>query len=148
MCPAPCEGSCTNALNGDAVTIKYNEYTITEKAFEEGWVEESGKPSERTGKKVAVVGSGPAGLSAAWRLNQLGHSVTVYERADRIGGLLMYGIPNMKLDKKIMDRRVAVMEKLGIEFITSCDVGKDISADEMNAKYDSCNPLRGSYTAA
>ena len=134
--PAPCEGACTNGLNGDSVTIKYNEYTITEKAFEEGWVEESGKPFARTGKKVAVVGSGPAGLSAAWRLNQLGHSVTVYERADRLGGLLMYGIPNMKLDKKIIDRRIAVMEKLGIEFITSCDVGKDISAQEMNSKYD------------
>ena len=136
VCPAPCEGACTNGLNGDAVTIKYNEYTITEKAFEEGWVEESGKPFTRTGKKVAVVGSGPAGLSAAWRLNQFGHSVTVYERADRLGGLLMYGIPNMKLDKKIIDRRIAVMEKLGIEFVTSCDVGKDISAHEMNSMYD------------
>ena len=146
VCPAPCEGACTNALNGDAVTIKYNEFTITEKAFEAGWVEEGGKPGPRTDKKVAVVGSGPAGLSAAWRLNQLGHTVTVYERADRLGGLLMYGIPNMKLDKKIIDRRIAVMEKLGIEFITKCDVGKDISADEMNEKYDSVILCGGATT--
>jgi len=146
VCPAPCEGACTNALNGDAVTIKYNEFTIIEKAFQEGWVEESGRPIKRTGKKAAVVGSGPAGLSVAWRLNQLGHSVTVYERDDRLGGLLMYGIPNMKLDKKVIDRRVAVMEKLGIEFVTSCDVGRDISAQEIKDKYDAVVLCGGATT--
>lgn len=97
VCPAPCEKGCTEGLNGSGVTIHDNERFIIDTAFENGWVEESGRPSQRTGFKIAVVGSGPAGLSAAWRLNKLGHSVTVYERSDRFGGLLMYGIPNMEI---------------------------------------------------
>lgn len=131
VCPAPCEGACTNALNGEPVTIKYNEFMIIEKAFENGWVVESGLPVEKTEKKVAIIGSGPAGLSTAWRLNQLGHNVTVFEREDRLGGLLMYGIPNMKLDKKIIDRRIDVMKQVGIAFKTNCDVGKDIKAKQI-----------------
>ncbi len=136
VCPAPCEGACTNSINGEAVTIKYNEYLITETAFKNGWVKKSGIPIMCSDKKAAVIGSGPAGLSAAWRLNQLGHKITVFERQDRIGGLLMYGIPNMKLDKKIIDRRVDIMKEIGIEFRTNCDVGKDISADEINEEFD------------
>ncbi|MEX1376890.1 MAG: glutamate synthase subunit beta [Eubacteriales bacterium] len=136
VCPAPCEGSCTNGLDGEPVTIHYNERLISDKAFENGWVKEDGEPITKTGKKVAVVGSGPAGLSAAWRLNKLGHTVTVYEREDAVGGLLMYGIPNMKLDKKLVSKRVEIMKELGITFITSCNVGKDISYEELDEKYD------------
>ena len=99
VCPAPCEGSCTLGINEPPVTIKLNEVSIIDKAFEEGWIQPT-PPAHRTGKKVAVIGSGPAGLACADQLNKAGHTVTVYERADRIGGLLMYGIPNMKLDKK------------------------------------------------
>lgn len=136
VCPAPCEKSCTEALNGSGVTIHDNERFIIDTAFENDWVAETGLPKERTGFKVAVVGSGPAGLSSAWRLNQLGHNVTVYERSDRFGGLLMYGIPNMKLDKDVVERRIDVMKKSGIEFIASTEIGTDIKAEELWRQYD------------
>jgi len=135
VCPAPCEGSCVLGLNNPAVTIKNIELAIVDKGFEEGWI----KPrliKSRSGKKVAVVGSGPAGLAAADELNQMGHSVQVYERSDRIGGLLMYGIPNMKLGKDVVDRRVDLLKQEGVEFTTNADVGKDISTDELQDIFD------------
>ena len=135
VCPAPCEGSCTLGLTADPVTIKNIEYTIIERAYAEGWVD-TAPPSFRSGRKIAVVGSGPAGLTAADQLNKAGHLVTVYERADRIGGLLMYGIPNMKLDKSIVQRRLDIMAKQGITFVTNTEVGKDISTDQLLASYD------------
>ncbi|OEF97503.1 glutamate synthase subunit beta [Desulfuribacillus alkaliarsenatis] len=135
VCPAPCEGSCTAGLNGEAVSIKNAEYSIIEKGYKEGWIKPQ-PPTKRTGKKVAVVGSGPAGLAAADQLNKAGHSVTVYERADRVGGLLMYGIPNMKLDKSFIERRAKIMEQEGITFITNTEVGKDISAKKLKEDYD------------
>src|ERR1700733_11987539 len=122
LCPAPCEGACVLGINNDAVTIKSIEVSIIERAFDEGWVTPR-LPGVRTGKRVAVVGSGPAGLAAADQLNRVGHLVTVFERADRIGGLLTYGIPNFKLDKKVVDRRVKLMEEEGITFKTSVNVG-------------------------
>ena len=136
VCPAPCEGSCTLGLHEPSVTIKLNEVSIIDKAFEEGWVKAE-PPAERTGKKVAVVGSGPAGLACADQLNKVGHEVTVYERADRIGGLLMYGIPNMKLDKQeVVQRRVDLMAAEGIHFITGVEIGKDISSEQLNKDFD------------
>ena len=135
VCPAPCEGSCVLGLNNPAVTIKNIELAIVDKGFEEGWI----KPKlieSRTDKKVAVVGSGPAGLAAADELNQMGHSVMVYERSDRIGGLLMYGIPNMKLGKDVVDRRVDLLMQEGVEFMTNTDVGIDISTDELQNNFD------------
>ncbi|MBK8455034.1 MAG: glutamate synthase subunit beta [Thiofilum sp.] len=136
VCPAPCEGSCTLGLHEPAVTIKLNEVTIIDKAFEEGWVQPQ-PPETRTGKKVAVVGSGPAGLACADQLNKAGHTVTVFERADRIGGLLMYGIPNMKLDKvDVVQRRVDLMAAEGIEFRTGIEVGKDVTTEQLQAEYD------------
>ncbi len=136
VCPAPCEGSCTEGLKDLPVTIKNNEKHIIERAFEEGWIVAE-PPAVRTGKKVAVVGSGPAGLACAAQLNKVGHEVTVYERADRIGGLLMYGIPNMKLDKKIVDRRVNLMKDEGIKFITSTEIGKDVPVAKLREDFDS-----------
>ncbi|WP_313539197.1 glutamate synthase subunit beta [Enterococcus sp.] len=136
VCPAPCEKGCTEALNGSGVTIHDNERFIIDTAFENDWVKASGMPQASTGFKVAIVGSGPAGLSAAWRLNQLGHQVTVYERSDRFGGLLMYGIPNMKLDKDVVQRRIDLMADLGVRFIGNTEIGRDISADELAAQYD------------
>jgi glutamate synthase (NADPH/NADH) small chain len=130
VCPAPCEGSCTLGLIEPPVTIKSIECAIIDRGFEEGWVVPQ-PPSIRTGERVVVVGSGPAGLACAAQLNSAGHSVTVYERADRIGGLLMYGIPNMKLEKEKVDQRVDLMRAEGIEFITNCEVGKDIPADRL-----------------
>lgn len=135
VCPAPCEGSCTVGLNDPQVTIKNNECTIIDRAFAEGWIKPE-PPKVRTGKKVAVVGSGPAGLACAAQLNKAGHSVTVFERADRIGGLMMYGIPNMKLDKSVVQRRVDLMKAEGIEFRTSTEVGKDIPADQLRKDFD------------
>src|SRR5579871_4979721 len=122
VCPAPCEGSCVLGINEPPVTIKSIECAIVDKGFEEGWIVPE-PPAVRTGKKVAVVGSGPAGLAAAAQLNRAGHWVTVFERADRIGGLLMYGIPNMKLDKRTVQRRIDLMAAEGIAFVTACEVG-------------------------
>jgi len=135
VCPAPCEGSCVLGLNTPAVTIKNIELAIVDKGFEEGWIK--ARPvNTQIGKKVALVGSGPAGLAAADELNQMGYSVTVYERSDRIGGLLMYGIPNMKLGKDIVDRRVDLLRQEGIEFISNTDIGKDISTKELKKSFD------------
>ncbi|WP_080874287.1 glutamate synthase small subunit [Oceanobacillus timonensis] len=136
VCPAPCEGSCTVAINDPAVTIKNIEQKIIDKGFEEGWIEPR-IPTVRTGKKVAIIGSGPAGLAAADQLNQAGHEVTVYERADRAGGLLTYGIPNMKLDKGVVERRIQLLRQEGIHFVLNTEVGKDISAEEIKASFDS-----------
>lgn len=122
VCPAPCEGSCVLGITNPAVTIKNIENAIVDKGFEEGWIS-ARPPASRTGKKVAVVGSGPAGLAAAQQLNRAGHNVTVYERADRIGGLLMYGIPNMKLGKDVVQRRVDILREEGVEFVVNADVG-------------------------
>ncbi len=135
VCPAPCEGSCTLGINEPSVTIKVNECAIIDKAFDEGWIVPQ-PPTVRTGRKVAVVGSGPSGLACADQLNKAGHSVTVYERSDRIGGLLIYGIPNMKLDKKIVARRVRLMEEEGIKFRASSNVGIDFHTRELKEKYD------------
>lgn len=134
-CPAPCEGSCTVGLIGDPVTIKSIEQAIIDKGFEEGWVVPN-PPEIRTGKRVAVVGSGPAGLAAAAQLNKAGHNVTVYERADRVGGLLMYGIPTMKLDKGVVQRRVDILAAEGIEFVTNTEIGKDIEAKQLVDDFD------------
>jgi len=136
VCPAPCEGSCVLGINNPPVTIKNIECTIIDKGWEEGWVKPE-PPSKRTGKKVAVVGSGPAGLCAAQQLNKAGHLVTVFERADRPGGLLMYGIPNMKLDKeKVVLRRIKQMEDEGIVFKCNTEVGKDITSQQLMSDFD------------
>src|SRR5437667_2134860 len=131
VCPAPCEGACVLGINEPAVTIKSIECAIVDKGFEEGWIVPE-PPEMRTGKKVAVVGSGPAGLSAAAQLNKAGHWVTVFERADRIGGLLTYGIPNMKLDKRaVVQRRVDLLAKEGITFATSVEVAVSYPAQKL-----------------
>lgn len=136
VCPAPCEGSCVLGINEPPVTIKNIECSIIDKGFEEGWVAAEPPPG-RTGKKVAVVGSGPAGLAAAAQLNKAGHTVTVFERADRIGGLLMYGIPNMKLDKKlVVERRIKLMEAEGVKFVTNCEVGVNLPAEQLMREFD------------
>ena len=135
VCPGLCEKACTCGLNGDAVTTKENEKTIIEYAFEHGYVKPK-IPAVRTGKKVAVIGSGPSGLATADLLNMRGHSVTVYEKSDRPGGLLMYGIPNMKLEKHIIDRRINLMKEEGIEFVTGVNVGTDIKANKLLKEYD------------
>ncbi len=134
-CPAPCEGACVLGITDPAVTIKNIENAIIDRGFAEGWVKPYVPPT-RTGKRVAVVGSGPAGLAAADQLNKAGHKVTVYERADRIGGLLMYGIPNMKLDKKVVDRRVDLLRQSGIEFVVNADVGKNVDVAQLRAEND------------
>lgn len=135
VCPAPCEGSCVLGVIEPPVTIKNIEQSIVDRAWEEGWITPTA-PEELTGKKVAVVGSGPAGLSAADQLNQAGHLVTVYERADRIGGLLMYGIPNMKLQKEIVNRRVDLMREEGVTFITHTEIGKDLPSKQLMDEFD------------
>ena len=132
VCPAPCEKSCAEALNGAGVTIKDNERFLGDLGNDEGWVAEIGK----AGYKIAIIGSGPAGLSAAWRLNQLGHSVTVFEKSDRLGGLLMYGIPNMKLDKKVVQKRIDLMTELGVTFVTNTEIGKTISYEDLSVNFD------------
>lgn len=134
VCPAPCEGACTEGYILDSVTIKNIEYEIIEKAFVEGWVEV--KKLKDTGKKVAVVGSGPAGLSVAYYLNAVGHNVTVFERDDRAGGLLMYGIPNIKLEKRFVERRLNLLKESGIKFVLNTEIGKDIPAQELLENYD------------
>ena len=136
VCPAPCEGSCVLGMNNPPVTIKNIEVTIIDKGWEEGWVVPDA-PKTRTGKKVAVVGSGPAGLSAAAQLNKAGHWVTVYERSDRPGGLLMYGIPNMKLDKEnVVLRRIRLLEREGVKFLCSTEIGKDVTSQQLMDEYD------------
>ena len=135
VCPALCEKACTCGANGDAVTVKANEYGIIENAYIEGFAAPQ-PPKVRTGKKIAVIGSGPSGLAAADQLNRRGHSVTVFERSDRIGGLLMYGIPNMKLEKHVIDRKVDVMKAEGVEFRTNVNVGKDVKAEQLLKEYD------------
>lgn len=135
VCPAPCEAACTCGLNGEPVSIRENEMAIIEKAYADG-LAGAVPPNIRTGKKVAVIGSGPAGLAAADQLNKRGHSVTVYEREDRAGGLLMYGIPNMKLEKHIIDRKIKVMEEEGIIFATSVNVGAGCKAGKLLKEYD------------
>jgi len=135
LCPAPCEGACVLGINDDAVTIKAVEVSIAERAFEQGWIAPE-PPVTRTGKKVAVVGSGPAGLAAAEQLNRAGHRVTVLERADRIGGLLRYGIPEFKMEKRVLDRRLALMDKAGIVFRTNADVGRDPHLAELRQECD------------
>ena len=135
VCPAPCEGSCVLGIISPPVTIKNIEVSIIDKGFEEGWVV-SQPPPMRTGKKIAVIGSGPAGLSCAAQLNKAGHLVTVFERADRVGGLLMYGIPNMKLDKSIVQRRVDLMTQEGITFLTNIEVGKNYPAEKLLKEFD------------
>ncbi len=135
VCPAPCEGSCVLGINEPAVTIKSIERNIIDRGFSEGWVAPR-VPQERTGKSIAVIGSGPAGLAAADNLNQLGHQVTVFERDDRIGGLLMYGIPNMKLGKDVVDRRLDLLRQEGIKFQTKVEVGVSISAEDIRNQFD------------
>ena len=135
LCPAPCEGACVLGINSDPVTIKAVEVSIIDRAFEAGWVT-AVPPEIRTGKRVAVVGSGPAGLAAAAQLNRAGHWVTVLERADRIGGLLRYGIPEFKLEKKFLDRRLALMTAEGVMFRTNANVGVNVTVDEMRRQFD------------
>jgi len=135
VCPAPCEKSCVLALHEAPVTIRENEASVTEVAFLEGMIK-ARPPKRRTGKKVAVIGSGPAGLAAAQQLNRKGHHVTVYEKDNTPGGLLRYGIPNFKLSKHIIDRRLALLEEEGIEFITNTEIGKDIPGRQIMVEYD------------
>ena len=134
LCPAPCEGSCVLAINDDPVTIKSIEVSIVDRAFDEGWVVPK-PPVVRTGKKVAVIGSGPAGLAAAEQLNRAGHSVTVFEKSNRIGGLLRYGIPEFKMEKRFLNRRLALMEQEGVVFLASINVGVDVTFDDLRKQY-------------
>ena len=135
VCPALCEKACTCGANGDPITVKANEYSIVENAYIQGYA--CAKPPKvRTGKKIAIIGSGPSGLAAADQLNLRGHSVTVFERSDRVGGLLMYGIPNMKLEKSVIDRKINIMKEEGVEFKTNVNVGKDVKASELLKNYD------------
>ncbi|WP_099156867.1 glutamate synthase small subunit [Virgibacillus ndiopensis] len=135
VCPAPCEGSCTVAISDPAVAIKSIERAIIDKGFENGWMTPR-IPQKRTGKSIAIIGSGPTGLASADQLNQAGHTVTVYERADRAGGLLTYGIPNMKLEKDVVERRVRLLEQEGIDFVLNTEIGKDVSAAELKDKHE------------
>ena len=146
ICPAPCESACVLGIIEPAVTIKSIECAIIDRAFEEGWVLPT-TPQTRTGKKVAIIGSGPAGLAAADQLNKAGHHVTVFERDDRIGGLLMYGVPNMKLDKQIVQRRVDLLADSGVTFQTNANVGVNVEADQIQRDFDAvllaCGALQG-----
>jgi glutamate synthase (NADPH/NADH) small chain len=135
LCPAPCEGSCVLNINDDPVTIRAIELAIIEHAFDEGWVHPE-PPAVRTGRKVAIVGSGPAGLAAAQQLNRAGHRVTVFERDDRIGGLLRYGIPEFKMEKRVLDRRLEQMDKEGVRFRVNANVGIDVSVEELRREFD------------
>ena len=135
LCPAPCEASCVLSINDDPVTIKSIELSIIERAFDEGWISPE-PPAHRTDKRVAIIGSGPAGLAAAQQLNRAGHLVTVFERDDRIGGLLRYGIPEFKMEKRFLDRRLAVLEAEGIVFRPGVHVGVDLTADQLREDFD------------
>ncbi|SFS53241.1 glutamate synthase subunit beta [Marininema halotolerans] len=135
VCPAPCEGGCTVAIHDPAVAIKSIEREIIDRGFAEGWIVPT-PPTSRTGKEIAIVGSGPAGLAAADQLNKVGHSVTVYERDDRIGGLLMYGIPNMKLEKSLVTRRIELLKAEGVRFVTGVEIGKDRSLADLREDAD------------
>ena len=145
LCPAPCEGSCVLGINNDAVTIKGIEVSIIDRAFDEGWVTAQ-PPLVRTGRRVAVVGSGPAGLAAAAQLNRAGHLVTVLERADRVGGLLRYGIPAFKLEKRFLDRRLELLREEGVEFRTNCNVGVNVSVEDLRREFQAI-VLAGGATA-
>jgi len=145
ICPAPCEGSCVLGINADPVTIKNVEVSIIDRAFKEGWIR-ARRPKVRTGKAAAVVGSGPAGLAAAAQLNQAGHWVTVFERADRIGGLLRYGIPEFKMEKHVLDRRLNIMHEEGIMFRTNANVGVNVSVEELRREFNAIL-LAGGSTA-
>ncbi len=146
ICPAPCEASCVLSINSDPVTIEYIEKEISERGFEQGWIKAE-PPSQRTGKKVAVVGSGPAGLAAAQQLNRAGHSVTVFERDEYIGGLLMLGIPDFKLSKDVVRRRVDLMSQEGVSFRTGINVGVDYPVDELSSQFDAVCLTGGSTHA-
>ena len=135
LCPAPCEPACVLAINDDPVAIKQIEQSIIDRAFDEGWIRPE-PPAHRTGQRVAVVGSGPAGLAAAQQLNRAGHRVTVFERSDRIGGLLRYGIPDFKMEKWLIDRRIDLLEAEGITFETGYDIGADVSAAQLRERFD------------
>ena len=135
ICPAPCEAACVLGINQPAVTIRQIEKTIIERAFDEGWIQPE-PPDVETGKKIAVIGSGPAGLAAAQQLRRAGHTVTVYEKADRVGGLLRYGIPDFKLEKHVVDRRAAQMEAEGIRFVTGAHVGANVSVEQLRGEHD------------
>ena len=143
VCPAPCEGACSASLAGSAVSIRNLEQYIIETAFAEGYVKPN-KPTHRSGQKVAVIGSGPAGLACADQLNKAGHSVTVYERADRAGGLLMYGIPNMKLDKHLVERRIKLLEESGVTFELNSEIGHKISSETLLKQFDAIALCTGS----
>ena len=146
VCPAPCEGSCTVGIDGDPVTIKTIEQEIADRAWENGWIVPE-PPLTRTGRTVAIVGSGPAGLTAASQLNRAGHLVTVFERADRVGGLLTYGIPSMKLDKEVVARRVRLLADEGVRFETGVTVGADVAADRLIADFDAVVLATGATVA-
>ena len=135
LCPAPCESACVLGINSDPVSIRVIEWNIIDKGFNEGWIEPV-LPVEQTGKTVAVIGSGPAGLAAAQQLARQGHRVTVYEKADRIGGLLRYGIPDFKMEKWVIDRRLEQMKAEGVEFKTGVHVGVDLDGEALRQQYD------------
>src|SRR6187402_2739271 len=146
ICPAPCESACTLGINDDAVGIKSIEHAIIDKAWTEGWV--APLPAKhKTGKKVAVVGSGPAGLAAAQQLARAGHQVTVFEKGDRIGGLLRYGIPDFKMEKWVIDRRLEQMRAEGVEFKCGVTVGKDITAEQLRSQFDAVGLTMGAELA-
>ena len=146
VCPAPCEGACVLGITSPPVTIKNIECAIVDRGFAEGWIVPE-PPTSRTGKHIVIVGSGPSGLAAAAQLNSAGHSVTVYEREDRIGGLLMYGIPNMKLDKAVVDRRVDILRQEGVHFETNADVGRNVSVDQLVTDNDAVLLTTGATAA-
>jgi glutamate synthase (NADPH) small chain len=146
LCPAPCEAACVLGINQDPVTIKQVEVSIIDKAWSEGWVR-AVRPSRATDKRVAVIGSGPAGLAAAQQLTRAGHRVIVFERADRIGGLLRYGIPEFKMEKRVLDRRLAQMRAEGTEFRVNVDVGVDLTVEQLRAQFDAVVIATGSTTA-
>ncbi|HYL82315.1 MAG TPA: glutamate synthase subunit beta, partial [Candidatus Acidoferrum sp.] len=143
LCPAPCEGSCVLGINQPPVTIRQIELEIVEHAFQEGWIVAE-PPLVRTGKKVAIIGSGPAGLAAAQQLNRAGHWVTVVDRADRIGGLLRYGIPEFKMEKRILDRRLTLLVEEGVAFVTNANVGVSVPVEALRTTYDAILLVGGS----